>query len=251
MKKKIMVGIILIAVVFVYFCMKPVTFEKNSVYLVFSNYETKEIEGRAIHSEVVYHGMKKVSLESISDLAAVKNVDPAYRLDAYDETAEGLLLNKVYTRAILVNVTENNAVEYSKITYRNLGSDTIADVGKHHYEIVSTPVIRLMTMRAMTENERKYKMWVNAEDMQVTKVEFANPDVTATLSDLKEKEPGVYSFVIHVAQLPEDIESFQTSMKFTVLEKGEEKIRYGDGRLSIRKNSIGLDYIENSTVLYH
>lgn len=244
--KKIVIAILLVLLIgATYIYMKPVTFERNSVYLVMS--EPQEQLGRSFHVAITYHGIKTISVEGIDDVKTTKQVEPAYHLNLIDEVTEGKFLQKKHTKTMLWNVTKQNASEFSKVRYKEFGQEKTVDVGMHHYELVTTPSVKLMSLDRIEHNDRVYRIIVDAEEKSIIKAEFTNPKIPASIT--KETKDGEDSFVIQVEQLPKDIDRFETSIRFTMMEDGSKTVLYGDGRISITKDSIGLDGTSASYVL--
>lgn len=247
MKKKIVIGLLLmILICFGWFYFQPVSFYKESTYIVFSQGDTMPKTGTIYYTNISYQGMKKVSFD-ISDYKAKREIDPAYHWE--ESSSSGRWLYPDQNQFLMVNLTQNNMIEFSEISYSELGKTKTAAIGRHHLEMVNTPVVQEAYIDDYGSDHSFY-MYVRSIPENLKRIELANPDIPATISKVEKTSNGLYRYKI-TYEMDHSYQKMHSSVKYIVEINGEESVRYGGGILHITSSEVAADHnVEKVNVLY-
>lgn len=239
MKKKVVIGIVILLLLGLgWMYLHPVSFYKNSIYIVLSKGETSPKIGTVYHADISYRGMKKVTPE-ITDYTSKKVIDPALRFG--ERTTQGTWLHPDRSQDVMVNLTQDNIVEFSEITYKESGKTKKADIGHHHYEMVSSPMIEEAYIGDYSSENHSFYMYLKTVPDNLKRIELANPDMEVTISEVEETADHLYRYQINFKP-NEEYKQMASSVKYIVEEDGKEVIRYGGAIIHITSKEVVADY---------
>lgn len=247
MKKKLVIGLLLMMVIcFGWFYFQPVSFYKESAYVVFSQGDHIPATGTIYHANISYQGMKKVSFD-ISDYKARREIDPAYHWE--ERSSSGRWLYPDQDQLFMVNLTQNNMIEFSEISYSELGKTKTAAIGRHHLEMVNTPVVQEAYI-ADYDVDHSFYVYLRSIPENLKRIELANPDIPATISKVEKAANGLYRYKI-TYEMDHSYQKMHSSVKYIMETNGEESVRYGGGILHITSSEVTADHdVERVNILY-
>ena len=247
MKKKVIIGISIILVILAIgygrHYQKDVTFDKVSEYLVFCGNRA----GTTMQIDTTYQGTKDIHVKELSDYQANFQIDPAYVIN--DSLSYDTKFQKSFNTPMMINLLDRSAVEFSKVSYEENGKTKTADIGRHHYEFRKEEGI---TISNIDESDEKYTVLLDFElnEGKVKKIELTNPDFKANKITFKELSKGKYRITLTFEPMKDRYTVIGTSLKFTLDINGKEVTRYGEGRIRLFENKVGLDYTIGKDVSY-
>lgn len=247
MKKKVVIGIaILLLLGLGWMYLRPVSFYKNSIYIVLSKGDTSPNIGTVYHADISYRGMKKVTPE-ITDYTAKRVIDPALRFG--EQSTQGTWLHPEHSQDVMVNLTQDNIVEFSEITYTESGKAKKADIGNHHYEMVNSPMVKEAYIGENSSKDHSFYMYLETVPENLKRIELANPDIEATISEVEKTNDHLYRYQIQYKP-NEEYKQMASSVKYIIDEDGKEEICYGGGVIHISSKEIFADHYVDKVYMF-